>query len=358
MGFIKMNKILYGLLLSAALSAPVLADVLELNPAHPDRHVVVKGDTLWDISARFLKDPWRWPDIWKVNPQVKNPHLIYPGDVLALTFNNGVPELHLERAGEQRNTVKLSPRVRSSEIARAIPTLPLDPIQPFLTRTRVVTKEEMEAAPYIVRNADEHLIAATGNRVYVRGIQDSAAEHYEVLHLGQAYHDPDATAADKKQGKDILGYEAVYVADAILQRPGDPATFVLNNSRQEAHTGDRLLPAPPQEAPANFHLRALGSEVHGRIISLLGGVSQVGQYQVVVLNLGASQGMEAGQVLEAYQAGHEVRDLVSPDPKDTVRLPDEHAARLVVFRPFERVSYALVMQATRPLRVGDKVQSP
>lgn len=353
-GVLKMTKTLCGLvlLLSAVAGA---SDAPVLNPDHPDRYTVAKGDTLWDISARFLRDPWRWPDIWKANPQVKNPHLIYPGDVLALTFNNGVPELQLERAGEGRTTVKLSPQVRSSEIARAIPTIPLDVIQPFLTRPRVVTREEMEAAPYIVQSADEHLLAATGNRVYVRGIPEGgAAERYSVLRLGRAYRDPDAK--DKKQ--EVLGYEAIYVADAVLQQSGDPATFVLTGSRQEAHNGDRLLPASAQEQETSFQPRAPGGDVRGRIIAVIEGVSQIGQYQVVVLNLGAQQGMQPGHVLAAYQAGHEVRDLVSPDPKDTVKLPDEHAALLMVFRPFERVSYALVMKATRPLRVGDKVRSP
>ncbi|MCL4316631.1 MAG: LysM peptidoglycan-binding domain-containing protein [Gammaproteobacteria bacterium] len=354
-----MNKMLCGLLLSAALVTSVAgADVLELNPGHPERYTVVKGDTLWDISARFLKDPWRWPDIWKANPQVKNPHLIYPGDVLVLVIVNGVPELRLEREGEARNTIRLSPQVRSSEIVRAIPTIPLDVIQPFLTRPRVVTSEEMQAAPYIVQSADEHLIAATGNRVYVRGIQGEAQERYSVLRLGQAYHDPDASAEAKKKKQDVLGYEAIYVADAVLLQGGDPATFALDGSRQEARNGDRLLPASIQEQEASFQPRPPGGDVRGRIISVIEGVSQVGQYQVVVLNLGAQQGMEAGHVLAAYQAGHEVRDLVSPDPKDTVKLPDEHAALLMVFRPFERVSYALVMKATRPLRVGDKVRTP
>lgn len=357
-GVLKMTKTLCGLVLLSAFAGAVVSagasDAPVLNPDHPDRYTVVKGDTLWDISARFLRDPWRWPDIWKANPQVKNPHLIYPGDVLALTFNNGVPELRLERTGEGRPTVKLSPQVRSSEIARAIPTIPLDVIQPFLTRPRVVTREEMEAAPYIVQSADEHLIAATGNRVYVRGIQGEAAERYSVLRLGQAYRDPDAK--DKKQ--EILGYEAIYVADAVLQQSGDPATFVLTGSRQETHNGDRLLPASAQEQETSFQPRPPGGDVRGRIISVIEGVSQVGQYQVVVLNLGEQQGMQAGHVLAAYQAGYEVRDLVSPDPKDTVKLPDERAALLMVFRPFERVSYALVMKATRPLRVGDKVQTP
>ncbi len=360
-GVLKMTRTLCGLvLLLSAFAVAGASDAPALNPSHPDRYTVVKGDTLWDISARFLRDPWRWPDIWKANPQVANPHLIYPGDALALTFNNGVPELHLERVGEGRGaTIKLSPRVRSEPVARAIPTIPLNVIQPFLTRPRVVTKEEMEAAPYIVQSADEHLIAATGNRVYVRGIKDGeAAERYTVLRLGQAYRDPDASAEAKSKQQDILGYEAVYVADAVLQRSGDPATFVLDGSRQEAHNGDRLLPAITQEQEASFQPRAPGGDVRGRIISVIGGVSQVGQYQVVVLNLGQQQGMQAGHVLTAYQAGREVRDLGSPDPKDTVRLPDEQAALLMIFRPFERVSYALVMQATRPLRVGDKVRSP
>ncbi len=371
-----------------------MADTLTLNPTHPERHVVVKGDTLWDISGRFLTEPWRWPEIWEVNPQIRNPHLIYPGDEITLSYKDGKPVLRVHRRG--RPTVKLSPGVRTlPQETGAIPAIPLDAIKQFLSRPRVVNEGELDAAPYIVSVGKEHLLAGKDYSVYVRGIKDSDASRYAVLRSGPAYTQ---TVNGKEE---ILGYEAVHVADALLKQSGDPSTMHLTSSTREVRIGDRLLPVQDQRADQNFMPHTPGPSINGEIIAVLDGVTQVGQYQVVVLNLGEREGMEVGHVMAVYQRGVEVKDpratvRVSKDlntvkdsdadrqggfagffasadrlvqsiqqaltPRDKslqkVRLPEERAGILMVFRPFERVSYALIMDAIRPMHIADKVRNP
>lgn len=319
---------------------------IALNPAHPDEYTVVKGDTLWDISGRFLSKPWYWPEVWYANPQIKNPHLIYPGDVISLVYVNGRPQLRLRRGG----TDKLSPEIRSEPLDTAIPTIPIDAIQQFLNHSRVVSQQALDAAPYLVESADEHLITGAGDRIYVRRIAAPTPTHYGVYQQGKPYRDPDTGEA--------LGVEALYVGDATLQRFGDPSTFLLAHSTREAVIGDRLLPLDDDEIQRNFVPHAPKTAVNGRIISVVDGVTQIGQHQVVVLNRGARDGMEVGHVLAIFQAGATVTDKVSGKRGDTVTLPDERAGILMVFRTFDRVSYALVMSATRPIHVLDKVSNP
>ncbi len=336
--------------LAAVLAAALVAlaahaaQEVALNPDHPDRYVVKRGDTLWDIAARFLRDPWLWPEIWHVNPQIENPHLIYPGDVISLVYVDGKPRLVLERG---RRTVKLSPQVRELPLDEAIPTIPLDAIRPFLSRPRVLGEGEYEAAPYVVASADEHLIAASGMRVYARGVLGDAGARYAVLRRGQVYRDPDTG--------EVLGLEAIHVADAQVQRPGDPAVLVLQRSTRETLVGDRLFPVGEDRYTDNFLPRAPQQQVQGRIIAVFDGVSRIGQYQVVVLNRGARDGMEPGHVLAVYRAGETIRD---PVRREKVTLPDERAGIVMVFRTFDRVSYALVMSATRAIRVLDRVRNP
>ena len=336
--------------LAAVLAAALVAlaahaaQEVALNPEHPDRYVVKRGDTLWDIAARFLRDPWLWPEIWYVNPQIENPHLIYPGDVISLAYIDGKPRLVLERG---RRTVKLSPRVRELPLDEAIPTIPLDAIRPFLSRPRVLGEGEFEAAPYVVASADEHLIAASGMRVYARGVDRGRGARYAVLRRGEVYRDPDTG--------EVLGLEAIHVADAEVQRGGDPAVLVLRRSSRETLPGDRLFPVGEDRYTDNFLPRAPERQVQGRIISVFDGVSRIGQYQVVVLNRGARDGMEPGHVLAVYRAGETIRD---PVRKEKVTLPDERAGIVMVFRTFDRVSYALVMSATRAIRVLDRVRNP
>lgn len=329
------------------------ADTVTLRPDHPDRYVVVKGDTLWGISGRFLRDPWMWPEVWSVNPQIRNPHLIYPGDVIVLAYVNGKPQLRLERAAAApgaRPTVRLHPEVRREPLPKAIPTIPMNAIRPFLTRPEVVAKGELKAAPYVVDIANEHLVGASGNRIYVRRLTDPKHQHYAVVREGDVYRNP-------KTGE-ILGYEAMHLADATLISGGDPATLRLTRVDQEVLAGDRLIPLADQHVDENFTPRAPAKPVDGQIISVFHGVSQIGQNQVVVLDVGRREGVRVGDVLAIYQAGALIRDNVEGGLGKTVRLPDERAGILMVFRPFERVSYALVMSATRAIHLDDTVRNP
>ncbi|MEO5573818.1 MAG: LysM domain-containing protein [Gammaproteobacteria bacterium] len=364
----------------------VAADTITLAPGHPDRYVVVKGDTLWDISGRFLSQPWRWPQVWKVNPQIKNPNLIYPGDVIALNYRNGVPELTLERGGSKRgDTVKLSPEVRSEPLDQAIPTIPPDAIQQFLTQTRPVALEEMQGASYIVANAGERLASAAGEKIYARGVgskpkpsdlnaresaqlteaQSAAAPitpaapgtRYGIFRLGDPYYNL-TTPIERPTKEDLLGYEGIYVGEAVLETAGDPATLLITRSRREALIGDRLLPLEERAINQNFFPHPPTQPIEGSIVSVVDGVTRIGQYQAVALNLGTQHGVEPGHVFAVFQRGAKVRDDVSEERNDTVQLPDEPAGIVMVFRTFERVSYALVMEASKPLRLYDVVRNP
>lgn len=341
-------KKLLGLVLSLFLCGALLADTVALNPKHPERYVVVEGDTLWDIAARFLRDPWLWPEVWHVNPQIRNPHLIYPGDIISLSYENGKPRLSLER--KSRPTVKLSPQARIEPLDTAIPTIPMDAIKQFLNRTRIVTDEELAGAPYIVESAEEHLATSAGNRIYVRTINSSDRARYGVFRAGSVYLSP--------RYEEPLGREAIYIGEARLQQFGDPATLLLTDTVREALIGDRLFPMEQEEIIPHFLPHAPQKPVEGRIISVLDGVSQIGQHQVVVVDLGARDGMERGHVLAIHQTGPVVKDTVIDERNAAVKLPDERAGVLMIFRTFERVSYGLVMHITRPAHLLDTVRNP
>jgi hypothetical protein len=338
----KLIGVISGLLLSFASLA---ADDIALNPSHPDRYVVVKGDTLWDISSMFLRDPWLWPEIWYVNPQIENPHLIYPGDELVLTYRNGQPVLRVNRGGKGR----LSPKIRATPLDQAIPTIPIDAIAPFLTRPYVVEENELEKAPYIVHFLDDHIVGGAGISYYARTITEEQPSQYAIVRPEKPYKDPDTG--------EILGYEALYVGTSELKRTGDPAKLLITSSDMEATIGDRLIKSDNEEALIDFQPRVPKTPIDGRIISVLNGVTQIGQYNVVVLNKGASAGLEPGHVLQILQGGNEVRDIVKGRGA-SVTLPLEEAGYLMVFRTFEKVSFALVMSANKPLHVLDWVRPP
>ena len=330
-----------------AWSAWAQSDVA-VNPAHPDRYVVVRGDTLWDISARFLRDPWRWPDVWYVNPQIQNPHLIYPGDVIVLTYVDGKPRLSLERG----SLVKLSPEVRSSPLDDAIPYIPLDAINQFLTRPYVIEDDDLDSKPYMVSFGREHLMGSTDKKAYVRAIESDEEVRFDVVRPGDPYKDADTG--------EILGYEAQYVGNAELQRTGDPATVLVTSVQMEVNIGDRLIPVTEDVALDSFYPKPPSRPVSGSIISVLNGVREIGQFNVVVLDRGEKDGLATGDVLIINQRGKKIRDLVKwvEDVRTHVTLPDEPAGMLLVFRTFSRVSFGLVMRASRSIHVGDRVISP
>lgn len=327
-----------------------------LAPNYPERYTVVRGDTLWDISGMFLRDPWHWPEIWYLNPQIANPHLIYPGDVISLVWVDGRPQLRIERGTADRappsGTERLSPQVRVESLDQAIKTIPYELIAPFLSKHTVLSKKEIKRAPYVVAIRDLHLIAGTGFDLYVRSDEPlQAGANYALYHIGDKYRDPDT-------GK-TLGQEAIYVGQGYVSREGDPATLRLSEAKREVLVGDRLFPVLA-EAPLNFFPRAPEIDIDGKIVAVVDGVSLVSQYQIVVLNRGADDGLEAGHVLEIFQTGPQVRDRVRRAAffGRNVRLPDERAGVLMVFKTTDDLSYALVMSATSEIKVADAVRTP
>lgn len=335
----------------AAQEAAAATSPVALNPSHPDTYVVKRGDTLWDIASLFLRDPWYWPEIWYANPQVENPHLIYPGDVLNLVWIDGQPKVQLTRgAAQSGGTEKLSPRVREMGLDEAIPTIPLEVIGAFLGRGSVLQKDEIRKAPYVVAFREEHLIGAAGNDVYVRGDVAGVDAGYSVVKVGDKLVDPD--------DGDVLGYQGLYVGAGVIRRVGDPSTLFLTDSGREAMEGDRLI-ARSASYPAYFTPSAPAKPVEGTIISVVDGVSQIGQYQVVVINRGTDHGLAVGNILRIWQSGEFADDNDKPGRiSRKVRLPDEPAGLSMVFRAYDRMSYALVLRATSEIHVQDTVRNP
>ncbi len=339
--------LLFGLLAALAAHAQESADApVELNPDHPTRYVVKQGDTLWSIAKQFLKEPWRWPHVWHANPQISNPHLIYPGDTIELTITEGGPVLSLGRGSE----VRISPRVRTMAVEKAIPAIPIDAIHQFLTRPLVVNEGELEAAPYVVALQEGHIIGGEGNRIYVRGIDTQEYESFDVVRPGNPYKDG-VTG-------EILGYEGLYVGDARLDRAGDPATLTLTATRQHVSVGDRVLPAVDEQAIQTFYPKPPETDIDGRIIDVLEGVTTIGRYDVVVIDRGSDNGLQIGDVLSVVRTGSTIRDRISSEPFAEVKLPDEQAGALMIFRTFPMVSFGLVMEAGEDLEIGERVVNP
>jgi len=315
-----------------------------LAEGHPDEYVVLDGDTLWDIAATFLKDPWYWPEVWYVNPQIDNPHLIFPGDTLALVSVGGQQRITTTSRGP---SYRMSPTARSTPLSEAITSISYEQIDAFLSKGLVLEKGQIDRMPYIVAVRGDHMIAAAGNNIYVRGgAASQPGTRYSVVHIGDELVDPD----DNK----VVGFQGIYVGEGLMARGGDPATVALTDTNREALSGDRLIPETV-DIPLNFFPKAPDIQVDGRIISVVDGVSMIGQYQVVVMNRGARNGLAPGDVLTVFQRGVAVKDRVEGG---NVRLPDEEAGTLMVFKVYDRIGYGLVMEATMPIHVLDAVRNP
>jgi hypothetical protein len=362
---------------------------VELHPDAPDTYTVRQGDTLWDIAGRFLQEPWRWSEIWDANREIGDPNLIYPGDVLRLYYSGGQPRVGLSRG---MRSVEHSPHGRSRG---PVSTIPLRTILPFITRPYVLDQEQIDAAPYVVSFPDRRVLGGTGDRLYVRSIPGGSERRYHVVRPGGPYRDPESG--------DILGYKATYIADAMLERPGDPAAMRIESMALETAIGDRVLPATADEPLQTFYPRPGPAGRQGRIISVLNGVSQIGLHNVVVINLGSAHGVEPGHVFDIYNGGEEVTDRAKADGSfwnwkdmkfwsqdfwygdyrtdswvenepsanepfplhrgasrrsEAYLLPYEKAGTLMVFRTFSRVSFALVMHSTRAMHLLDTVVPP
>ena len=320
--------------------------VIPMSPSAPDRYVVQPGDTLWDISAKFLTDPWYWPEIWHINPQVANPHLIYPGDELALTWVNGRPQVTLASGGPTR----LSPRVRTNPLSDAVQAVPYERIAAFMSRPAVLTADQVKGAPYVAHARDDRLISSVGNDIYVRRLADGApGNRYTIYHVGDELKDPD--------DGDVLGYQGIFTGEANVNRVGDPATLRVMDSARETLEGDILLPVQP-ESKADFIPRPPSQKIDGRIMSVIDERTVVADYDVVIINRGKRDGLEPGHVLEVWEAGEEVRDITRNAESRTVQLPDERNGVAMIFKAYDRMSYGLMWRSDREVHVGDAVRSP
>ncbi|MBT8140481.1 MAG: LysM peptidoglycan-binding domain-containing protein [Gammaproteobacteria bacterium] len=339
-----MKKILPGLLvvLAALIAWPSQAQV-QLRDNYPSSYTVKRGDTLWDISGMYLRDPWLWPEIWQVNPQINNPHLIYPGDLLTLVYVDGKPRLVLNRG-----TMKLSPNMRTSPLGSAISAIPADVLNGFLSRSRVLDKETLELAPYVVAGSDHRLVSGAGDRIYGRGDFDPATRFYGIYRPGQVFRDPVT--------REKLGMQAHEIGTGqIIAEDDQVATVVLNYSNEEVRNSDRFLPMANEEVPSTFYPKPPESDINGHIIAVEAGVANVGRFDVVTINRGEREGLQVGDVLGVDRAGELVKD---PVKRGSVQLPSERAGLMMVFKVFEKVSYGLILEAERPLSVMDEVSNP
>jgi nucleoid-associated protein YgaU len=333
----------------------------ELAANAPDSYTVKRGDTLWAISSLFLKSPWRWPELWGMNlEQIRNPHLIYPGQILYLDKTGGRARLRVGQQVGPDGTVKLSPRVRSTGLGDgAIPSIPFHLIEPFLTEAVIFPANELETAPRIVGTQEGRVVLGKGELAYVRG-EIAPQREFRIFREPKPLRDPTS--------KEILGYEATYVGAAEYIRPGEtrngadgkpeivPATFSVTAAKLEAGVGDRLAPMPAREF-SNYAPHAPQGAMSGQIVSIYGDGLTAGQNQIVALNKGSADGVERGHVLALWSTGESIIDKTDPS-RPTIKLPDERSGMAFVFRVFDRMSYALILRVQSPVKAGDRFTQP
>jgi LysM repeat protein len=341
---------------AAAPSSEAARGGLNINPNAPESYVVKRGDTLWGIAKVFLRDPWFWPEIWQVNPQVHNPHLIYPGDTLRLVYIDGRPSIVLQRG----DAARVLPRVRSQPLEAAVTTIPYATVAAFMSKPSVLSNEQIKDAPYVLATRDMHVAIADGDTLYARGFSGpvEVGTHYNVVRVGDALRDPD-------DGNRIVGYDGIFTGAGHVTRVGDPATLIMTESARETEPGDKLF-AGGVDVPLDFIPSAPRVKTDGRIIAVSNGVSVIGQYQVVVINRGAGDGLAPGNVLAVFQEGGVVPDTLNRGflngmsrlTAKKVRLPDERTGTFMVFKTFDHLSYGLIMEARDVIRVADLVENP
>ncbi|MBT8063535.1 MAG: LysM peptidoglycan-binding domain-containing protein [Gammaproteobacteria bacterium] len=387
-----MIRTLMHLALAAILATGVaLAQDVSIRSDHPDEYVVVRGDTLWDISGRFLDKPWQWPAIWHANPQIENPHLIYPGDVISLVYVDGMPQLRLRRGGA--DTVKLSPSVRRMDRSDAIAAVPFKSIEPFIRNLRVLSPAEFEGLPYIVANNETRLTSTYSDQTYARGLSAAVGEEFVVARLTNIY---DSLGKDgeirrvlpkdhwrqvpnvwdrqesryntvspwNRRPKNPVGYELVEVSRARVSKAGEISVLDIIRDRTEVRPGDLILPANDQGYENTFYPHAMDSVPEGlRILATSGQKSGVGLYQIVSINGGSNQGVQPGHVFSAFRQGDKTVDRTgyrhgSFSREAEVRLPEVYDGLVMVFRTFGDISYGLVMSGSRVVEEFDILRHP
>jgi hypothetical protein len=336
------------LLLASLLPLTVQADEVRLSENAPEVYIVKEGDTLWGIASMFLQDPWLWPEVWDINLQIDNPHLIFPGDEIYLVWVDGEPRLRVRR-GDAASTVKLTPQMRIDPLDRAIPTISLEEIGPWLREHRIVSREEMDDAAYVLAGPARHLLSTAGDRLYARGELPEGETGFGIYRPGMLFVDPFT-------GEE-LGLEARDMGSARLRENHEDSInqFEVTRITEEIRKNDRLLANEPRKISATFQPRAPDGPVEGVMLAVDGGVTQIGKLDVVAMNLGARDGMEPGVVLAIYRRGEIVKDDFE---NEDVQIPDVRAGLLMVFRTFEKMSYGIVLKSDRQLTVLDKVMQP
>ena len=336
-----------GLAVCLALLSPAQAEVrkdtLALKDNHPKTYVVVKGDTLWDISGMFLQTPWKWPQLWGFNPQIDNPHLIYPGDKLTLKWIDGQPRLVLNDG-----IIRLSPRARVTPLDEAIPAIPLKDIISFLSDNIVMDSDQLTGAPYIVGSTNNRIVAGAGDRVYARGKLTEDHSRQNIYRPANEYIDPVT--------QEHLGYQLFKIGEGnVGAKNGDLITLDLTKTREEVSALDRVYPKQKEAIQSVFYPSSPDGTVDGQILSVLRGVRQAGQYDVVAISQGIREGLKPGHVLTIYSAGEMLKD---PLTKEIITLPAEKSGQMMIFKAYEKVSYALILNATNVVAVGDEVRNP
>lgn len=328
--------------------APVLADTIQLQDKAPDRYVVVKGDTLWGISGRFLKQPWRWPEIWQLNKEeIKNPHWIYPGDVIVLDRSGATPRLKLLRNEKMGSNgeVRLSPQIRVSSLEQAAPSIAPAAIDPFLKRPQVMDLETFNKAPRIAAAHESRVIFGAGDQLYAVNLQAKEGEVWQVFREGKPLVDPDT--------RKPIGQEVNYLGDVRVEATGDVATLRVISAKEEIAIGNRLVRAP-EKIFINYSPRLPEQAVSGKVISTYGSVVEASSFTTVVINRGAEHGLQVGNVLFTYKQGVPVKKEGKEPDRVT---PPLKSANLFIYRVFSKLSYGLLLDSTLPVNVGDEVQA-
>ena len=334
------------------LPTPPSKNHVNLKASAPEQYTVQEGDTLWDISNKFLNQPWFWPEIWHVNPQVENPHLIYPGDVINVFYVGGKPYLTLDTDTRLSGFTRLSPSVRTEPIDTNERIIPIQVIEQFLIRPQLISLDELESSPHIVGSQDNRLIYGVGDKVYVRN-SDGMSEGtvYNIYRPGGEFLDPDTG--------ELLGYQALHLGEGELVKEGDVGTLHLSSTEREILRGDRVLPLSDIDSETAFTPKPPQTNIDGKVIYLFEAISQVGTYQIIAMNVGQQDGLAKGNVVGISQTGQTVNDkFAQRDQSQDVKLPDEETGVAMVFRTFDRVSYAFIMDANRPVRIGDAIRNP